>query len=94
MKIIPKKKPTGKYKIKRSLNWIIFIFNIMITNKNNTIIAPIYITKNNIAINSTPKKINKIVVDIKTKTKNNIECIGFLLNIINNPLIIIKKNKK
>jgi hypothetical protein len=45
-------------------------------------------------MNSTPKKINKIVVDIKTKTKNNIECIGFLLNIINNPLIIIKKNKK
>jgi len=92
--IIPKKRPIGKYVINFSLNSIIFTFNIIITNKNNTVIAPIYITKNNIAINSTPNNINNIVTQTNTNIKKNIECIGFVLIIIIKALKIIKNDKK
>lgn len=58
------------------LNSIYFKFNIMITNKDKTKIAPIYIIKKIKAKNSNCKKNNKIELNINNKIKKNNECIG------------------
>ena len=80
-----------------SFNSTICIFNIITTNKNKTEIAPIYTTKNNIAINSIPNNNNNIVEPTKVNIKYNIECTGFALIIIIKAELIIKhtniKNK-
>ena len=73
--IISKKKiniiniPIGKYWIIFSFNSTTLIFNIITTNKNNTEIAPIYTTKNNMAINSTCNNNNKKVDATKANIK-------------------------
>ena len=60
----------------RSLNLfgLTFIFNIIITNKNSTAIAPTYTINNKKARNSAPNKIKIPIILQKTVIKNNIEC--------------------
>jgi hypothetical protein len=50
-----------------------------------------YKTKNNIAIKSTFNVKNKIVVVVKIKTRNKIECIGFLLEITKIAQVVTNK---
>ena len=77
---------------------MIFISNIIITNKKSTATAPIYTISSIIAKNSALENKNKIAVLKKTTIKNKTECIGFFDNITNNEEVIIIidiiKNKK
>lgn len=71
----------------------IFTFNIIITNKNNTAIAPTYMI-----IKSSPKKsaqkIKHIAAAFKNvKTKNKIECTVFSARKTNNAESIKKQFK-
>ena len=64
-----------------SFNSANFKFSIINMNKNNTAIAPTYITINDIGINS--KSNNKRIQAVlkKVNTRNNTEKIGFLVYI-------------
>jgi hypothetical protein len=53
---------------------LVLMFNIIITNKNNTAIAPTYTINNKKAKNSAPNKIKIPITLQKTVIKNNIEC--------------------
>ena len=75
-KNITKKDPIGTYFITFLDKSIALDSSIIIANKNNTAIAPIYIVTNSKAKNSHSKIINKNDEDKKQLTKNNNEKTG------------------
>jgi ribosome maturation protein Sdo1 len=87
-KAIPKKPPIGKYFKKSRLDSLIFISNIITTNKNKTAMAPTYTTIKISEINSTSNKSSKPAAAIKVNIKNRTEWTGLLTLIT-----IIDENK-
>ena len=77
---------------------MIFISNIIITNKKRTATAPIYTISSIIAKNSALENKKRIEVLKKTSIKNKTEWIGFFDVITNSDEVIINidtiKNKK
>lgn len=70
--------PKGKYFIKPSLRNETFISNIMTTNKNRTITAPIYTNISTMLRNSVSHSIHNTAVEKKHKTKLSTDFTGFL----------------
>ena len=87
-----KNNPTGIYLIRFLFKLADFDSNIIIANKNNTAIAPTYITIKSKAKNSHSKRSNSKDENKKQPTKNNSEKTGCFDKTTSNELNI-KKNE-
>lgn len=82
------------YNEKLDLIVFVFIFNIIITNKNNTAIAPTYTIKNNKDKNSTSIKSKRLIMLQNKNIKNKTECTALDKLIIIIPETIAKLENK